>query len=242
MKRELMRSGESNSALPLDPRTKLLMLFMIATFVLGGAGGNRMDVFVIILTIIPFLLLLLNGEYTTALVYAVLYISGILADVYLIPITSGAVKFLTLAYSGIFRRVLPGIMMGFVALTSTTVSEFVAGMERMHITDKITIPLSVMFRFFPTVGEEFTAINRAMAMRGIKGTSAGIGKNIEYRFIPMMTCSVKIGEELSAAALTRGLGSPVRRTNICRIGFHIQDYLLIGFSCLVIAVWLIGII
>ena len=43
----------------------------------------------------------------------------------------------------------------------------------------------------------------------------------------MMMCSVKIGEELSAAALTRGLGGPVKRTNICKIGLHIQDIVLL---------------
>ena len=43
----------------------------------------------------------------------------------------------------------------------------------------------------------------------------------------MMICSVKIGEELSAAALTRGLGGPVKRTNICKIGFRAQDIVLL---------------
>ena len=46
---------------------------------------------------------------------------------------------------------------------------------------------------------------------------------IEYRLIPMMTCSVKIGQELSAASLTRGLGGPTKRTNICKIGFGVWD-------------------
>ena len=53
---------------------------------------------------------------------------------------------------------------------------------------------------------------------------------IEYRLIPMMTCSVKIGQELSAASLTRGLGGPDKRTNICKIGFGLCD--VITFICL----------
>ena len=48
---------------------------------------------------------------------------------------------------------------------------------------------------------------------------------LEYRIIPLMISVIKIGDELSAAALTRGLGAPVKRTNICKIGFHIQDVL-----------------
>jgi len=51
----------------------------------------------------------------------------------------------------------------------------------------------------------------------------------------MMICSIKIGEELSAAALTRGLGSPVRRTNICNIGFRAIDIVLIVF-CIILFV------
>ena len=44
--------------------------------------------------------------------------------------------------------------------------------------------------------------------------------------IPIITCSVKTGEELSAAALARGLGSPVKRINMCSIGFRAADYLV----------------
>jgi energy-coupling factor transport system permease protein len=80
-----------------------------------------------------------------------------------------------------------------------------------------------MFRFFPTVGEEYAAINDAMRMRGVTFAGGNPAAMLEYRLVPMMICCVKIGEELSAAALTRGLGAPVRRTNIGKIGFHIQD-------------------
>ena len=87
----------------------------------------------------------------------------------------------------------------------------------------ITIPLSVMFRFFPTVMEESASINKAMSMRDIRCGGAKAFQMIEYRLIPMMTCSVKIGQELSAASLTRGLGGPTKRTNICKIGFGFWD-------------------
>lgn len=101
-------------------------------------------------------------------------------------------------------------------------------MQRLRVSEKIIIPMSVMFRFFPTVGEEFSAINTAMRMRGISLGGGSAGKMLEYRLVPLLTCSAKIGEELSAAALTRGLGGEVKRTNICRIGFRIQDVLFIS--------------
>ena len=62
-------------------------------------------------------------------------------------------------------------------------------------------------------------------MRDIQFGGRKAFQMIEYRLIPMMTCSVKIGQELSAAALTRGLGGPDKRTNICKIGFGAWDAL-----------------
>ena len=97
-----------------------------------------------------------------------------------------------------------------------------------------------MFRFFPTVLEEGTSINAAMKMRGIRlGGGKALGM-LEYRLIPMISCSVKIGEELSAAALTRGLGAPSKRTNVCRIGFHFFDFVLLILCFGIIIFWLVG--
>ena len=52
---------------------------------------------------------------------------------------------------------------------------------------------------------------------------AGPVSLVEYRLVPLISCAVQIGEDLSAASLTRGLGAPVRRTNICDIGFGAAD-------------------
>lgn len=61
---------------------------------------------------------------------------------------------------------------------------------------------------------------------------------LEYRLIPLMTCSVKIGDELSAAALTRGLGADVKRTNICKIGFRFVDYIVL-LGCIITLAYLL---
>lgn len=121
-------------------------------------------------------------------------------------------------------RFAPGIMMGAFLIASTSVSDFMAAMKRMYVSEKIVIPLSVIFRFFPTIGEENAAITDAMRMRGIRFGGKHPGKMVEYRLIPLMISVVKIGDELSAAALARGLGAPVQRTDICKIGFHWQGH------------------
>ena len=61
---------------------------------------------------------------------------------------------------------------------------------------------------------------------------------LEYRLVLLMISVVKIGDELSAAALTRGLGAPGKRADLCEIGFHWQDVLLIALCLTAFAVTL----
>ncbi len=49
---------------------------------------------------------------------------------------------------------------------------------------------------------------------------------LEFRIIPLLFSCVNIGEELSAAAVTRGLGAPVRRTSICELRLGAADIIL----------------
>lgn len=58
----MMSSGKGKRKITLDPRTKLALLLMVATFVLGGAGGNELIWARILLAIIPAILLLFSGK------------------------------------------------------------------------------------------------------------------------------------------------------------------------------------
>ena len=142
----------------------------------------------------------------------------------------------------IITRFLPAYLIGAYVIQTTKVSEFKASMERMHMPDELTIPLCVMFRFFPTVQEEATSIRAAMRMRGIGFGGGKVSKMLEYRMVPMLSCSAKIGDELSASALTRGLGVSRKRTNICHIGFGIWDYAVFLLVLAACAAWILGVI
>ena len=223
MRRSILQSDINARGLTLDPRTKLLLLVTMTIFVLGGAGNAKLWFFSPVLCLMPFFLLLLNRRVKMAVGSLLIYVPAYLTALFIIRHATGFMNFLLLGTTGTLIRFLPGFLTGMYVLSSTTVSEFTAAMQKMHVSEKFTIPLSVMFRFFPTVADEFSSINDAMRMRGVSFGGENAGKMLEYRMVPLMTCSVKIGEELSAAALTRGLGGNVRRTNACRIGFHLAD-------------------
>ena len=174
MSRELLASQKNNSGILLDPRTKLAVLITIAVFILGGSYEGIMQYYIIMLAAIPLCL-----------------------EMFGLSRLAGVANYIAVAIVGILLRFTPSVVMGYFVVTTTTVSEFVAAMERLHLPQQITIPMSVMFRFFPTVAEEWSAIGDAMRMRGVRFGGGKVGAILEYRIVPMMICSVKIGEELS---------------------------------------------
>ena len=95
-------------------------------------------------------------------------------------------------------------------------------MERVRLPQRVIIPFAVVFRFFPTVLEEYRSIRDAMRLRGV-GWRSGPVALVEYRLVPLVAGMVKIGDELSAASVTRGLGGEAVRTSRCRIGFAAAD-------------------
>ena len=222
----------------LDPRTKLALVLVLALFVMGGLGGEQLKGIKTILSVLPFLLLLIERQWKRfARGVAMLVIGyGLL---FAMPYLPGVLNYIALMCGGILTRFVVTIVMGEYLIATTSVSEFISAMERLHMPQAITIPMSVMFRLFPTIGSEWKSIRRSMAMRGIHPGGAKAGQVLEYQLVPMMTSTVRIGEELSASALTRGLGAPGKRTNICRIGFRVQDILLLAGCVFVIAVWIL---
>ena len=225
-------------AVKFDPRTKLLLLITIAIFVLGGAGGDIFGRYIPLFSLLPFILLALAGRWEKAVGCMLLYAVFYALSMYALPYVSGLIGFLLLAFCGIMTRFLPGIMAGAYLTETTTVSEFSAAMGRMHVSDRLTIPLLAMFRFFPTIADEFHSINDAMRMRDIRFGGKNVSKMVEYRIVPLLVCSAKIGEELNAAAITRGLGGDVKRTNLCRIGFKAWDYPVILICLAPYVIWL----
>ncbi len=230
---QVLSSQVENKRIRLDPRTKIFLLITISILVVGGEVSGIMVVIKPLTALVPFLLLLSIGKWKQSICFTTLFIILFFCEFWILP-TMGKSGFLLLFFCGLFGRLLPGVVMGYYTVRTTTVSEFIASMERMHLTPKLIIPLAVLFRFFPTVMEEYHHIGDAMKMRGIRIGGRRTSKMLEYRFIPMMICSVKIGEELSAASLTRGLGAPIKRTNICQIGFHKLDVFILLYGSLML--------
>jgi len=213
----------------LDPRTKLVLLIAINVVIIGTGFEGWDYVLRVACAVIPFVLFLIIKRPRTALIYGVICLCMLFCEGWLIPHTTGWLNLVIVITVGAFSRMLVGMAFAYYIMLSTTVSEFVTAMKAIHLPDQITIPLSVMFRFFPTLAEESNAINDAMRLRGIKllGGRGGIVRSLEYQIVPLMMSALRIGDELSAASLSKGLEAGAPRTHICNVDMEWWDWLLI---------------
>lgn len=222
----------------LDPRTKLfLTITMNIIVVIAPLSGSFLYILPVFWAM-PAVLLFFYQKYKIALYYLLLIAIASTFQFTVAPYMEGFIFFLFLGIIAISLRLLPGIMMAYFLISTTSISELVAALEKLRLPRGFIISLSVMFRFFPTLSHEYKYIQQAMAFRGLTGVSMLLHplKAMEYRLIPLMVSAAKIGNELTMASLTRGLSAPGKRTNVCQLNFEAQDFVWFA-AC--IFVWLI---
>lgn len=239
MKSVLFGQKPTSRQLYLDARTKLI-LCLLTSFIMFSCNYTGVMRFVLpVLSALPFFSFLILKKYRTATGYILAYGICLFLPVVLRQYDAPFLNIMSAAIASIFTQMLPGLAMFNVLLSSTSVSEFIAAMDGFHISKKFSVPVSVMFRFFPTIREEYQFIRDALRLRGI-GTLAHPSEMLEYRMVPLLTELVQVGNELSASAMTRGLDAPNKRTNVCRSGFHAQDIIAFVFCAVVIMLFIIS--
>lgn len=213
----------------LDPRTKIIILAILSFMVF-----NDVSLYVSgILVLIPFICLFFSNHEKSAVIYILVYVLAKYIQIYILPTATGLVAIILITFSYTASRMLPIIMMGYYTITTTKVSEFIASMENSNIPQNIIIPVSVVFRYIPSVFEEIKSITDAMNMRGF-GLNIKSLKNplklIEFYMIPILISAVKTADELSAASLTRGLSNPEPRTHLLEVKLTKLDYALLAIT------------
>lgn len=161
--------------------------------------------------------------------------------VYGIPKIGGVAGTSLLAWFALVFKCYPCCMTARIIIATTTISEFMAGMSKLRCPKAIVIPLAIMFRYFPVVIEDWSHIRDAMALRGLKITPVGFIKApsavIDALYVPMLVSASKASDELSAAAVSRGIEDPAPRTCRLKISFGISDPV---FAAVYIAAFIAG--
>lgn len=229
---------DKKTLLHLDPRTKLLMLAAFSVIVMIDVKNGPAYYVRVVLTFIPVILACLEGKIHIGAWFTTLFVLATAVKSFSQTYIGGSIGMLILFLCYMVTQFAPTMIMVWYCISTTKISELMAAMSRMHSPQGVSISIAVMMRFFPTLGEEYRSIRDAMKMRGIQLGGGKPEKMIEYRIIPLLFSTVNIGDELSAAAITRGLGAPVKRTNVCEIGFHNLDLILIAATILLSGLYL----
>lgn len=224
----------------LDPRTTLALL-VVGNVVMFSAGLSQRDELArLIFMVIPLVLAVIAGRWRVAIVYVA--VSGLAFGVETICLNGllGPADMVFGGAASLVARVLPAVMMGYVALVTIPVSDLLAALERWRLPPVVVIPPAVVLRFLPTAFEENRAIAQAVRVRTLTPRTAGLGAWIEYRTVPLIVATVAAGEELAQAALTRGVGAPVRPTRLANVGFKPYDAVMLALAAVGLALWIWG--
>ena len=235
----MTKQSRAEFVITLDPRTKLFLAIVANSVIISAPL-----VYSALMFAVPAILLLFEKKWKFVLAFFSLYLAAALGFEHLKTMDVGRVGTLAVSTMMLISHMMPiGIVLYYVMQT-TKANEFMAGMSKMHIPNKVTIPLTVMIRFFPTVFDESHAISNAMKMRGIRLFSLQTLKDpltiLEYRLIPLLVSLTKIGDELSVAASTRGLAPETKRTCVVPVGFHVQDAIVFVYCLAVVACFVIA--
>lgn len=219
---------DSKGIIRLDPRTKLLVFLSSGIMTLNSYSNLAIGVYSLTIC----LLLALCGKPWAALKAAGLF--GVTLYVRTVVSTVGgaspAVTILISALSTIMLFCFPMLMSFMLLIQTTRISQFLAAFEAMHLPVNLMIPVAMLFRFIPTVQEEWNGIRKAMAFRDISLSASSIlrhpGKAVEYILVPLLFSSISVMEELAAAALARGMDVEVKRSSYEEVKLRVPDYIV----------------
>ena len=223
------------SAVHLDPRTKLCLLLLCVLCTMAAPGLP----FQFALVALIGLLAACCGKWRYALRGVAVYGLVCLFTTWCVGVMVGTWRTMFVAFLGLLHKVYACAMLAGLVIRTTRVNEFLCAMAALHCPKKLTIPLAVMLRYLPTAREDWHFIKDAMRLRDVSPTPAGFlrapAMTVNCIYVPLLTAASNAADELSIAAVTRGIENPKPRTCLVSIQMRAADWLAMGSFCLFFA-------
>ena len=224
----------------IDFRTKIFLTNVIGIAAIEGSLGRRYYYLGILIAIFPYIFALFDRKWSL-LIKGFLYTSvAVLVQRLLFTLPQNFFTMILNLYVGIIIRVLPGIMMGYYAIATTKMSDLVYSLQKISLPNFLIIPVSVMFRFFYSIKEDYMKINEAMYMHGLtmKNFFKEPAKILEYKFVPLLMITSQTADNVAISAMTRGMRIEDKRSSISNASLKLQDYILMIFGIFIIILFI----
>lgn len=216
----------------IDFRTKIFLTNVIGIAAIEGSIGRKYYYIGILIAIFPYLLALFDRKWSLLIKGLFYTFVAIIVQRLLFTLSQNFWTMILNLYVGIIIRVLPGIMMGYYAIATTKMSDLVYSLKKLKLSNFLIIPVSVMFRFFYSIKEDYQKINEAMYMHGLtmKNFFKEPAKILEYKFVPLLMITSQTADNVAISAMTRGMRIEDKRSSISNARLKLQDYILIAFG------------
>lgn len=228
-RKNLFMAGRRKGLQDVDPRLKILMSLAFSSMLFFTA--QKITIFVSLIAAFAFLLL--SGKGKSGVKFLVAYAFLALIDFLTAYAGAESVRVLLSVFIYSFMKFIPVIMLGSWLIATVKVNDFMCAMETVGLPRTVIIPLAVLLRFLPTVKEELGYIMDTMKMRNIELSFKGVlfhpVRTMEYILVPLLLRSVKVSDELSAAALTRGIDGENKRTSLREVRILFSDAVIAAF-------------
>ncbi|MDY4523158.1 MAG: energy-coupling factor transporter transmembrane component T [Atopobium sp.] len=118
------------------------------------------------------------------------------------------------------------IFIGAYLVKTSDVGSILSSLDTIHAPKSISIPIAVMFRFFPSFHEERRNIKLAMKVRGISF------KNpiayVEHVAVPLLIMCSTIADDIAKAAEVKCIENPTPSIRYTEVKFQLIDAVFVG--------------
>ena len=206
----------------VDVRVRILVMILVSI----SALMLKTETALLLCLVFMWLWLIPFGCFSKALrctiAYAALYIL-----LYLMKNTDmfGNLPLLTVY---IRRLMLP--VMAAAPITKAPTGSLIAALNKMKIPRAATLSLTVLFRFMPSLSEEYRHIRESQKIRGIGGTVTSVLRHplmtTECTLVPVLIRTSRIADELSASVQVRGMKLGSEYSSYRKSDIDVKDIIL----------------
>ncbi len=204
--------------LKMDPRTGLILLVMSNIIAFTQQSFWLTTGWIVLLC----MLTALCGCGRDAIKWLFVLNSLLFLQYYILPTSPKLIATSFFIFVNYMRRMLPCIIVGMLMVKKTPLRNLIVGLRKLHFPQKVIVAVSVTLRYFPAIREETGYIRDAMKLRNIHGF-----QKVEFMVVPLMISATSTAEELSAAAVTRGIENPAPKTSIVELRMDTADWLCV---------------
>ena len=216
-----MTATFSRPWLDLDPRTKLLLL-VLANVVAFTQKATLVEFLWVALLLV---LIAVCGCGRAALKLGTAFAVCLLLQMVVFP---HGPKLLATNFTLIvsyMRKIFPCLIVGTLLVQKTPASALFVALRRWHVPQSLIIPLAVTIRYFPAIREEAGYIRDAMKLCKVSGL-----QKLESFCVPLMVSATTTADELSAAAVTRGIENPAPKTSLLTLRLGVADVVVLALG------------